>query len=98
MTHRNNQRSSAAAEFKQMMKWIALAAVIMVVAALAYIAAITELTLHMVVATTVGVFVSVFLGSGLFALAFFSDKSGHDQTVSDASDRRSRKKDGPGPS
>jgi hypothetical protein len=37
-----------------------------------------------VVATTLGVFFSVVLGCGLFAAAFFSDKSGIDQQVSDA--------------
>jgi len=30
------------------------------------------------------VFFSVLLGCGLFALSFFSDKSGHDQSVNDA--------------
>jgi hypothetical protein len=38
----------------------------------------------MIIATTLGVFFSVLLGCGLFAAAFFSDKSGHDQSVSDA--------------
>jgi len=36
-------------------------------------------------ATTLGVFFSVLLGCGLFAAAFFSDKSGHDRNVTDAS-------------
>jgi hypothetical protein len=30
----------------------------------------------------------VLLGCGLFALSFFSDKSGHDQSVSDATSRK----------
>ncbi|MBY8822587.1 DUF1971 domain-containing protein [Sphingomonas colocasiae] len=38
----------------------------------------------MVVATIGGVFVSVLLGCGLFAAAFFSDKSGHDEQVTRA--------------
>jgi hypothetical protein len=37
-----------------------------------------------VIATVLGVFVSVLLGCGLFALAFFSDKSGHDDEVNDS--------------
>lgn len=94
MSHSTTQRNSAAAEFKRMLKWIILAAVIMVAAALAYTAAITELTLHMTIAMIAGVLVSVVLGSGLFALAFFSDKSGHDQTVTDASSRRTAVKGG----
>ena len=42
----------------------------------------------MVIATVLGVFISVMLGCGLFALAFFSDKSGHDDNVNNAARRR----------
>jgi hypothetical protein len=71
-------------EFRRMMGWIALIAVLMVVGALWYISLFEPLRLHMVVATIAGVFFSVLLGSGLFALAFYSDKSGYDQDVTDA--------------
>src|SRR3954452_11866353 len=71
-------------EFRRMMGWIALIAVLMVIAALWYISLFEPLRLHMVVATVAGVFFSVLLGSGLFALAFYSDKSGYDQDVTDA--------------
>ena len=74
------------------MKWILLAAVLMVVGALLYLRATGELTLHTVVATVLGVFFSVLLGCGLFAAAFFSDKSGIDQDVADAT-RLVRKND-----
>lgn len=77
-------RSRALAEFKRMILWIALAGVVMVAAALFYISRYEPLRLHMVVATVLGVFFSVLLGAGLFAAAFFSDKSGHDQDVTDA--------------
>ena len=78
------QPLTPAAEFRRMLKWIVAAAVVMVVAALTYLAISDGLTLHMVIATVAGVFLSVLLGCGLFALAFFSDKSGHDQSVADA--------------
>lgn len=78
------QPSSAAAEFRRMLKWIALAAVLMVAGALTALALSDGLTLHMAIATVAGVFLSVMLGCGLFALAFFSSKSGHDQSVADA--------------
>ena len=81
-------RQQATAEFKLILKWIAVAAVFMVVGALAYLSATGDLTTDMVVATIVGVFFSVLLGCGLFAAAFFSDKSGHDQSVSDATSRK----------
>ncbi len=47
-----------------------------------------SLSLHAVIATVLGVFVSVVLGCGLFALAFFSDKSGHDEDVGNSTKTR----------
>lgn len=86
MAQRNRD---AAREFRSMLKWIALAAVLMVVAALAYLSAMGSLSVHTVIASILGVFFSVVLGCGLFALAFFSDKSGHDDDVTDVA-RRTR--------
>lgn len=79
---------SAAAQFRRMMKWILAIAALMVAGALIFLASMGDLTIHMVIATVAGTFVSVLLGCGLFALAFFSDKSGHDQSVSDSTQRR----------
>ena len=87
-------KRSPAGEFRRMMKWIGIVAVVMVVAALAYLEAMGSLSLHAVIATILGVFLSVLLGCGLFALAFFSDKSGHDDDVSDAT-RTARKREDP---
>ncbi len=81
-------RDRALAEFRRMMIWIALAAVLMVAGALWYLSLYGPLRLHMVIATIAGVFFSVLLGCGLFAAAFFSDKSGHDRDVSDATRRK----------
>ena len=81
-------REQALAQFKRMMAWIALAGVAMVAGALWYISRYEPLRLHMVAATVLGVFFSVLLGSGLFAAAFFSDKSGHDRDVTDATRQR----------
>jgi len=67
-----------------MVKWIAVAGVLMVVGALTYLGYQGSLSTHTTIATILGVFISVALGSGLFALAFFSDKSGHDDRVTDA--------------
>ena len=82
------RNDAARLEFRRMVKWIAVAAVLMVAAALGFLAAMDSLSLHAVIATILGVFLSVLLGCGLFALAFFSDKSGHDDTVNDAAVRR----------
>ena len=81
-------RKKAEAEFWRMVRWIAGIGVLMAAGAIAYLAATGELYFHLVVATVLGVFLSVLLGCGLFALSFFSDKSGHDQTVRDATTKQ----------
>lgn len=75
-------------EFRRMMAWIVVIAVLMVIGALVFAASQTPLTVHLVIATILGVFFSVLLGTGLFALAFFSSKSGHDDNVTDATRNR----------
>ena len=80
----NASGQRAFSEFLRMMAWIALAGVVMVALALGYLSMFGPLRLHMVIATILGVFFSVLIGSGLFAAAFFSDKSGHDQRVDNA--------------
>ena len=80
----SNDKTKALAEFRRIMKWILLAAVLMVAGALFYLGSSDDLTLHTVIATVLGVFFSVLLGCGLFAAAFFSDKSGLDQDIADA--------------
>jgi uncharacterized membrane protein HdeD (DUF308 family) len=86
-------RERALREFRRMIGWIALAGVLMVAGALWYLSLYEPLRLHMVVATVLGVFFSVLLGCGLFAAAFFSDKSGHDATVGDATRTRPEDED-----
>ena len=78
-----DDRQTALTEFKRSMRWIVIIAALMVVGALSYLQAFGTLTPTTIVATASGVFFSVVLGSGLFALAFFSDKSGLDQQVTD---------------
>ena len=82
-----NQREKAKAEFRRMMLIIVVIAILMVIGALFWLHSQGTLTVHMVVASILGVFFSVVLGTGLFALAFFSDKSGHDTNVTNASRR-----------
>ena len=81
---KGERETSALREFKRMVGWIALSGVVLVAAALWYLSLYGPLRLHMVVATIAGVFISVLLGCGLFAAAFYSDKSGHDENVRDA--------------
>lgn len=79
-----SERERAIAEFKRIMVWIGVVAVLMVAGALTYLYLFSTLDANTVVAVTLGVFFSVLLGCGLFAAAFFSDKSGHDRNVTDA--------------
>ena len=79
-----SSRAQAWTEFRRMLIWIGLAAVLMVVGALWYLALNDALYLSAVLATIGGVSLSVLLGCGLFAAAFFSDKSGHDRSVTNA--------------
>jgi len=80
-----SDRQTAMAEFRRILAWIAAIAVLMVIGALTYLYVYSTLDTNTVVAVTLGVFFSTLLGCGLFAAAFFSDKSGHDQNVTDAS-------------
>jgi protein-S-isoprenylcysteine O-methyltransferase Ste14 len=83
-------RAQAAREFRRIMKWIVVVGVLMVVAALVYLRLMDAWSLHAVIATILGVFISTLLGCGLFALAFFSDKSGHDEDVSHTTEHKDR--------
>jgi uncharacterized membrane protein YbjE (DUF340 family) len=78
-----SQRQQAVKEFRQILRWIVLIAVLMVAGALTYLYQFSSLDVSTVIAVTFGVFFSVLLGCGLFAAAFFSDKSGMDQDVTD---------------
>ncbi|MFS2111177.1 hypothetical protein ACCC88_15915 [Sphingomonas sp. Sphisp140] len=79
-----SERTRAWTEFRRMIFWIALAGVVMVAGALWYLSLYDALYPSAIAATIGGVFISTLLGCGLFAAAFFSDKSGHDQSVTDA--------------
>jgi len=79
-----SERGKAFAEFRRMMVWVAVVGVLMVAGSLWYLGRSGPLQAHMIVATVAGVFLSMLLGCGLFAAAFFSSKSGHDQSVTDA--------------
>jgi peptidoglycan/LPS O-acetylase OafA/YrhL len=87
-----SDRQQALAEFKRIMKWIAVIAVLMVIGALTYLYFTSTLDTSTVIATTLGVFFSVLLGCGLFAAAFFSSNSGYDEKVTDVTKSERRKK------
>ena len=79
-----NRQAAARADFFRMMRWIVAAGVILVIAALILLSRQGLARPPVVIGTIVGVFFSILLGCGLFAAAFFSDKSGHDEDASRA--------------
>ena len=85
-----NERQSARADFRRMMKWAVVAAIVMVAAALLFLKMTGDLTPDMIIATVLGVFLSVLLGAGLMAASYFSAKSGHDRDVNEAARDRDR--------
>jgi hypothetical protein len=82
------RKDNAAREFRRIMVWIVIIALLLVAGALTYEWLEGDLGLHMAIATVFGVFFAMTLGAGLFALAFFSDKSGHDDSVNRATTRQ----------
>ena len=68
------------ARYRQMMKWMALAAVVAVLLALIWLKSFGEpVPIHMTIATILGVGLSVLVGTALMGLLFLSDRSGMDE-------------------
>lgn len=68
--------------YKRMMAWMVLATIATVIGSLGFLyMAIGALPIHMVIATCVGVGLSVLLGSVLMLLVFISNATGHDADV-----------------
>jgi uncharacterized membrane protein YgdD (TMEM256/DUF423 family) len=82
----STRETRARSEMRRMLAWIALLGVLMVAGSLWYISLFGPLNVVNVCATVGGVFLSMLLGCGLFALAFYSSKSGHDEASRDATD------------
>ena len=79
----NIERAALAwARYKRMMKWMALAALLAVAAALLYLRGSGEpMPIQMIIATIAGVGLSVLLGTGLMGLVFLSSSGGHDDAA-----------------
>ena len=74
--------ASAWTRYKQMMKWMALAAFVAVLLSLIYLKSFGDpVPVHMMIATIAGVGLTVLVGTGLMGLVFLSSNSGHDEEV-----------------
>jgi hypothetical protein len=70
-------------KYKRMMRWMALASLLAVAAALLYLWLTgTPMRLAVVLGTSAGVGLSVLLGTALMGLVFLSDSGGHDDAAS----------------
>ena len=76
------ERASLWERYKKLMGWMAVAAVVSVLLALIYLKSFgEEVSLHMQIATALGVGLTVIVGTGLMGLVFLSSRSGHDDDV-----------------
>lgn len=76
--------ATAWGRFRRLMKWMALwgaLLVLMVLGALYW--AGTPMPIHMVIATSAGVWFTFMLGTALMSLAFLSSGTGHDEQIED---------------
>ncbi len=70
--------------YKRLMIWMACLSAFTAIVGLTVLYNIVEnLTIHMIIATTLGVFFSVMLGTALMGLVFLSAGTGHDESIED---------------
>ena len=73
-------RHSLLRQFKRIMRWLALLSIVIAAIAVLLVASGDDTVhVHMLVATALGVGLTVLLGTGLMALSFLSARSGHDE-------------------
>jgi len=79
------------ARYRRLMAWMALVAVAAVAVAIAYLHAVHgPIPIHMLIATILGIGLSVMLGAALMGLVFLSSGSGHDEQIHDHSEDETR--------
>ncbi|MBB6123934.1 hypothetical protein [Sphingobium subterraneum] len=76
--------ATAWARFRGLMRWMALSGALCVLAVLGFLYWIgTPMPIHMIIATTAGVWCTFMLGTALMSLAFLSSGTGHDEQIDD---------------
>ena len=76
--------ASAWGRFRRLMKWMAFWGAVCVLAVLTFLHwRGTPMPLHMVIATSAGVWCTFMLGTALMSLAFLSNATGHDEQIDD---------------
>ena len=86
----NKTRAKALADFRRLMRWMVVLAVVLIgLALLSFRVMGTPVTTAMVIATIAGVGLSMLVGTGLMGLIFMSANSGHDDEAADHRDHHS---------
>ncbi len=80
-----NSRLSILSRFRRIMTWMAAFAIVIAAIAVLLVARGDEgLHVHMLIATALGVGLTVLLATGLMTLVFLSSSSGHDDAAAGA--------------
>lgn len=76
------QSRSALVRFQRLMAWMVLLAIVTVGVVITYLRmTIGPIPIHMLIATILGIGLTVLLGTALMGLVFLSSGSGHDKAV-----------------
>jgi hypothetical protein len=87
--------ATAWGRFRRMMGWMALGGLACVLVALGLLRWWTgPMSIHMIIATVAGVWLTFMLGTGLMALSFLSAGTGHDGEVQDRISEKVREEHG----
>lgn len=79
-------RATLTARLKLRLIWIAVAGLIVAALAVTILAATGPITFHLAVAVMLGAFFTFLLGGGLFAVSFYSARSGFDAEAAQPDD------------
>jgi hypothetical protein len=82
----DQDRAALTAALKLRLIWIAVAGLIVAGLAVIMLAATGPLSFHLVAAVVLGTFFSFMLGGGLFAVSFYSARSGFDSEAAHPDD------------
>ena len=82
----DQDRAALTAALKQRLIWIAIAGLVVAGLAVIVMAVTGPITFHLAFAVALGAFFTIVLGGGLFALSFYSARSGHDSAAAQPDD------------
>jgi hypothetical protein len=80
----DEDRAALTAALKLRLIWIVVAGLVTAAVAVAVLAATGPVTFNLALAVALGVFFTFVLGGGLFAVSFYSDRSGYDRDAANS--------------